>query len=111
LKVELYSLIKAHKPLWKSTIDKVLTNAALRLPPYQCDLNPIELIWNLLKEKVKTRITSSVSLSSLKEISEQALNEIPKEDWKKVCDHVKKIADDYWRRDALLEDEIERIVI
>ncbi|PSN40636.1 hypothetical protein C0J52_21101, partial [Blattella germanica] len=67
--------------------------------------------WNLIKERIKARISSSLSLPSLKEISEQALNEITKEDWKKVCDHVKKIADDYWRRDSLLEDEIQRIVI
>ncbi|PSN39106.1 hypothetical protein C0J52_17485 [Blattella germanica] len=63
------------------------------------------------ERKVKARITSSVSLSRLNEISKQVLNERSKEDWKKVCDHVKKIADDYWRRDALLEDEMERTVI
>ncbi|PSN41429.1 hypothetical protein C0J52_22656 [Blattella germanica] len=59
----------------------------------------------------RRRITSSVSLSSLKEVTEQAFNEITKEDWKKVCDHVKKIADDYWHRGVVLEDEMERIVI
>ncbi|PSN38049.1 hypothetical protein C0J52_24751, partial [Blattella germanica] len=44
LKVELYSLIKARKPLWMSIIDKVLTNAGhsvLRLPTYSSDHNQI----------------------------------------------------------------------
>ncbi|CAH0730220.1 unnamed protein product, partial [Brenthis ino] len=47
LKCELYEIIKEHKeePIYE--VDSYLTlhgNKSLRLPPYHCDLNPIEMI-------------------------------------------------------------------
>ncbi|PSN37351.1 hypothetical protein C0J52_18821, partial [Blattella germanica] len=49
LKVELYSLIKSHKPLHKTyEIDNLLAlngHSVLRLLPYSPELNPIELVW------------------------------------------------------------------
>ena len=48
----LYELIKLHKPDPVYKVDEFLKrhgHLALRLPPYHCDLNPIELIWGDLK--------------------------------------------------------------
>nr|CAH7752411.1 unnamed protein product [Callosobruchus chinensis] len=59
LKAELYSLIKIHKPRYKTCeIDKIMTEAGhsvSRLPPYHPDLNPIELVWASLKQYVAER--------------------------------------------------------
>ncbi|XP_023718473.1 uncharacterized protein LOC111870421 [Cryptotermes secundus] len=49
LKIQLYDLIKAHKPLHKNfVIDNIMTaygHTVLRLPPCHPDLNPNELVW------------------------------------------------------------------
>ena len=54
LKPELYALIKQNKPTYKTfKIDATLAihgHYVLRVPPYQLDFNPMELIWVTMKE-------------------------------------------------------------
>jgi hypothetical protein len=61
-KLILYSLIKFHKPQFKTfKIDALLAehgHSALRLLPYHPDLNPIELIWVSVKEYVARKNVS-----------------------------------------------------
>ncbi|KAJ4430692.1 hypothetical protein ANN_19283 [Periplaneta americana] len=83
----------------------------LRLPPYHCDLNPIELVWNLVKQNIESKNAGSISLPVLKQMTAQSISEISKEDWIKCCHSVKHIEDEYWCCDALMEEEVERIVI
>ncbi|KAJ4429101.1 hypothetical protein ANN_26102 [Periplaneta americana] len=46
------------------------------------------------------------------EINDRTINKRNhKEDWIKCCQSVEHIEDEYWRRDALMEEEVERIVI
>jgi transposase len=49
LKVQLYEIIKAYKPKYKTfLVDEIMTangHTVLRLLPYHPDLNPTELIW------------------------------------------------------------------
>ncbi|CAH2101316.1 unnamed protein product [Euphydryas editha] len=53
-KRELYMLIKRNKPAWyiSSTKYLELMGMIFRLPPYHYDLNPIEYVWNLIKQQV-----------------------------------------------------------
>jgi transposase len=59
LKVQLYEMIKAYKPKYKTfLVDEIITasgHTVLRLPPYHPDLNPIELIWADVKQWVGTK--------------------------------------------------------
>jgi transposase len=56
LKIQVYDLIRAHKPLHKNfIIDNIRAahgHAAIRLPPYHPDLNPIELVRADVKQLV-----------------------------------------------------------
>lgn len=47
----------------------------------------------------------------MKQMTAQSISEISKEVWIKFCQSVKHIEDEYWRRDALMEEEVERVVI
>lgn len=57
----------------------------VRLPPYHCDLNPIELIWANVKQKVAAHNLGS---RDVKQLAEEAFNSITPETWKNCCNHV-----------------------
>jgi transposase len=60
----------------------------IRLSPYSCDLNPIELLWNTIKSKLKLSWNSSRPMDIL---IEEALLSSTKEEFKSYFDHCKKI--------------------
>lgn len=48
-------LVKNHKPEPVYYIDELLGehgHTVIRLPPYHCDLNPIELVWAMVKKRI-----------------------------------------------------------
>ena len=77
-KFELMHLVQINKNAEKTyKIDELIKSHGhnvLRLPPYMCDLNPIELAWAQLKRKMH------------------------------VGRHVEKIEQEYWTNDRIIED-------
>lgn len=62
----------------------------LRLPPYHCELNPIELIWATLKQRVAKRNTT-FKLADVERLVNEELTHISADEWKKAIGHVEKI--------------------
>ena len=113
LKAELLALVKQNKSDPRYRIDQVTREAGhtvLRLPPYHCDLNPIELIWSQLKRYVAAN-NVTFKLPNVQQLAEGAFKTISVERWRPVCEHVKKIETDYWMRGNLCESEIEKFAI
>lgn len=115
-KDQLFHLVQLHKPTEKSfKIDEFIRSQGhivVRLPPYMCDLNPIELAWAKVKRIVRHHnVTSDFSLKRLKEVTELALSQVTEEDWRGFDDHVIILEENYWQRDGLMEDTIDRFVI
>jgi hypothetical protein len=78
-KTELFQLVERHKtPRKKKTfrIDQVLKfhgHDVLRLPPYTCDLSPIELAWVKVKRLIREKnVAGEMSLSVLKDVTMDA---------------------------------------
>ncbi|CAG4940862.1 unnamed protein product [Colias eurytheme] len=106
-KPSLVQLVKKHKPDPIYEIDELLGqhgHTVVRLPPYHCDLNPIELIWAQAKRKIASQ---NVGAKNIKELALDAFNSITREDWKNCCDHVKKIEMEYYNRGKTLYEDIE----
>lgn len=64
-KPELLMLVKRHKPEALYEIDQILGDhghTVVRLPPYHCDLNPIELIWGIAKHKIASVNVGSIDI-------------------------------------------------
>ncbi|KAJ8884470.1 hypothetical protein PR048_016327 [Dryococelus australis] len=113
-KKELVEIVKRHKSQPVYTMDKMLIDrsfSVLVLPPYHCDLNSIELIWNIVKQKISASDVSKLSLSIMKQPTHCRLSEVTPGDWKKACQHVRNIEQEYWQGEELMEQEIEIIVI
>ena len=94
-------------------IDSLLAlngHSVLRLPPYSPELNPIELVWADIKQWVGSHNTT-FKLQDMKELCQQRVASISAEQWEKVCDHVKKIEDQYIEQEGIMENIIESFVI
>ena len=60
-KADLLDLVKQNKPRPRYVIDDLASangHEVLRLPPYHCELNPIEMVWGQLKAYVARRNSS-----------------------------------------------------
>ncbi|KAJ8720824.1 hypothetical protein PYW08_006289 [Mythimna loreyi] len=80
----------------------------VRLPLYHCDLNPIELICGIAKQKVAARNIGSIDI---KKATEEAFNTIGPETWNKCVEHVKKNEQEYYERGRTLYEDIDRLII
>ena len=89
-KPELYEIIKWHKPAPKYAVDKIIRDAGhevLRTPPYHCQLQPIELIWGLLKQHVSNNNTE-FTLDHIKSLVKEKMNAIGIEERNNCIRHV-----------------------
>jgi transposase len=115
-KVQLFHLISQFKSREKvfhiDELFKETGHTVVRLPPYMCELNLIELAWAKVKRIVRgTNITTDFSLLKLEETTRNAIAEVNADDWKVFCNHMKKTEEEYWVKDAILETEIEKFMI
>ncbi|CAI6377521.1 unnamed protein product [Macrosiphum euphorbiae] len=70
-------------------VDNMAKNAGhnvLRLPPYHCELNPIELAW--AKTYVKQNNTT-FNLDDVKKLLNTAIDRVTSENWQNIIEHVK----------------------
>lgn len=112
LKAELFDLIKKNKgdPVYK--INQLLEahgHTVVKLPPYHCDLNAIELIWSLVKRDVASK-NVNVSAKELLPIINKCFNNITTAQWQKECEHVKHVEEKYWEQDHLMDNLQEFII-
>ena len=105
-KCELLNLVKLNKPGPVYAIDdylKSVGHTVIRLPPYHCDLNPIEYIWSDVKRMVADKNVNQLP-ANIERITREAFEKITVDDWKRHCDHVNKLRGEYWDRDGLLQE-------
>lgn len=111
-KPELYELIKQYKtsnPQLK--LDALLAahgHAALRLPPYHPELNPIEKIWAIVKQWVAARNTT-FKLTDVEALTREKFGSIGIQEWTSVCNHVDKVVEQYLQTESLLDDVTEEL--
>jgi transposase len=77
----------------------------LRLPPYHCNLNPIELIWAQVKGYVAANNTT-FKLPHVKKLFYDGLLQVTAEKWISCIEHVIKEEENMYR----LDDNIENIM-
>ncbi|KAK7872367.1 hypothetical protein R5R35_006992 [Gryllus longicercus] len=112
----LFDLILANKPSEKVyIIDKMASergHTVIRLPPYNCDLNHIELAWAKIKRVFREHnITGDLSVQHLRELAHYAFSTVTSADWKGFCEHIQKCENEYWQKDGILEIAIDDIIV
>jgi len=107
LKSGLYDLCRKHAPPPKYIIDQLAAKFGceiLRTPPYHPELQPIENIWGITKEKIAKTQTGDYTMKSLKERIMPAFEKITPEIFKNTFSHVKKEENHYWDVDEKIDE-------
>lgn len=113
-KPEIYQLIKLHKPpIPRYEIDVKAAEMGfqiIRLPPYHCQYNAIEMVWSFLKSYVKER-NKTFKLKDVKELFLEAVDRVTPELWAKYVQHVKKLMDSDWESEGLSDQSVQELII
>lgn len=91
----------------KYVIDKLAKNnnkLVLRLPPYHCELNLIELAWSSVKHHVKMN-NKTFKLADVKTLLIEGVERVTLEMWRNFTDHVIKEEDKFYKID-FISDEV-----
>ncbi|XP_075750770.1 uncharacterized protein LOC142817598 [Rhipicephalus microplus] len=81
----------------------------LRVPPYHCEFNPIELVWSQVKEYIAARNTG-FTLAEVEKLLPKALASVKQEMWQNCCAHVEQVEAESWERDMIVDSEIEPLL-
>lgn len=114
LKKELLAIVNLHKHLYtKYTVDEMAQKRGiivLRLPPYHCELNPIELVWAQVKGFVARRNTT-YKFEDVKILFQQGVTAVNSEKWRSCVQHVMGEEEKFWNLDNILGDEVAPLII
>ena len=107
-KADLLKLIKENVFSKNYTVDDIIRNSGhipLRLPPYHCELNPIELVWAQLKKEIsKNNFNNNVV--EFRNLISKSFKKINAKFWRKCIRHVVKIEGKFWMRDKIINNNI-----
>lgn len=96
-KTQLLEVLKIKTFRKRFVIDELAAqhgHKVLRLPPYHCKYNPIEMIWSELKNKVRKNNTYPKYSEQVINIIKQVIMEIPTDSWANTVRHVIKIEEE-----------------
>ena len=92
------------------TVAKEYGHEILRLAPYHCELNPIELACAAEKNYVAGE-NKDMSFDSVENLFRKKREELPEDLRRKCAEHVKKIEENYWESDRIQDNKVEQLII
>ena len=110
----LLELIKMANIQKKFAIDSIAFengHLVLRLPPYHCCLNAIELVWHQLKSKVCRQYVYADQPEKVLQLRKESCDEITGEHWSNYVEHVMNEELRFRERDNFLDNQIESVVV
>lgn len=113
-KAELIQSVKFYKPRFCTyEIDSIATahgHIVIRLPPYHCHFNSIELIWAQVKDYVAENNTT-FRLTDVEHLVQQGIQHVSVDKWKSVVAHTWKVLQQAKEADGIVETRVEQLII
>ncbi|CAG4958981.1 unnamed protein product [Colias eurytheme] len=108
-----YIKAKSRLKAWKPTDeDELLAKKygieVLRLPPYHCELNPIELIWADVKGHI-ARNNATFQFEKVKALLGEGIAKVTSDRWKKCVEHVRK-EEKFFKLDFIVDDVTDKFI-
>ena len=113
-KAELLRLVAPYKSREKSyELDRIaneMGHEVIRLPPYHCQYNPIELIWARVKGEVADKNTT-FKLADVERLMHDALGNVTPEHWASCVQHAERLQEEDFEKEVGRDEILERIII
>ncbi|XP_008181221.1 uncharacterized protein LOC103308857 [Acyrthosiphon pisum] len=109
LKIELLDKVHQFRPVDKYVIDeeaKKYNKIVLRLPPYHCELNPIELAWSVVKNYVRHNNTT-YKLNDVRQLLIDGVKKVTPEMLANFVKHTIAEENKMWDIDCISEEMLE----
>ncbi|GBM87516.1 hypothetical protein AVEN_200685-1 [Araneus ventricosus] len=91
---ELLNIVKENKEKYRGyELDQIayeIGHEVVRLPPYHCQCNPIELIWEQIKDGL-TYKNKTFKIKDVRKLLDEALLKVTANNWKKCVKHAEKL--------------------
>lgn len=104
---ELLEVVKRLKPMYSTyVIDEMVSEhnkVVLRLPPYHCELNPIELARTTVKNHVETNNTT-LKLADVRNLLIEGTKKVTVKMWKNYISHIIKEEQKFWDVDNIIDE-------
>lgn len=84
---------------------KINNHVVLRLPPYHCELNPIELAWSSVKNHVRMNNTT-YKLPDVKNLLLEGIKRVDADMWKNFINHTKREEIKFYEIDNIIDDTL-----
>ncbi|XP_054713787.1 uncharacterized protein LOC129223211 [Uloborus diversus] len=114
LKAELLNLVQNVRSKYEEyRVDRIATlhgHTVLRLPPYHCELNPIENIWSVVKGKVAAE-NRTFKENEVEELTKKAIDNVSDETWKNCVGHIIKEEQLMWELDGMCDTAVDNLII
>jgi len=82
----------------------------VRLPPYHCQYNPIEMIWAQVKGQVASKNTT-FKMGDVEKLMHEAIDSVKKENWVNCVRHAERIQDEDYQKEKHREVILEPIIL
>lgn len=109
LRIELLQIAKQNRKEEKYVVDEMLRehgHETLRLPPYHCQFNPIELIWSNCKRYYDKHIgRDGYGDANVIAMWNEAVNQCSAQNWEDCINHTETLIKDWWKREKLFDTE------
>ena len=90
--------LPVHERKKKYVIDEMAYSyghLVLRLPPYHCILNPIEMVWSQIKRKVASQNLKKRQVNEIIDFLRDACNNVSPQQWKNYINHIETVENSY----------------
>lgn len=114
IKSELLARISPYKTIEKKyELDQIaleMGHEVIRLPPYHCQYNPIELLWGTIKGEV-ARLNNTFRLADVERLTNEAIDKITREDWVSRVAHAEKLQEEDFHKELARDDIVQNLII
>lgn len=89
---------------------KVTGHDIVRLPPYHCEFNPIEMVWSQVKGYIAAN-NRSFTLAGVEALLDDAIAFVTPENWTRNCALVVCLEEEAWEPNGAIESALGSIII
>jgi len=111
---ELRERLKLLKPKDKRyELDEIaleMGHEVIRLPPYHCQYNPIELIWAQVKGEIANK-NNSFKITDVENLANIAIESVTVDNWKRCVDHFERLQEEDFIKEGFRDQILEPIVL